>query len=209
MRAAARAAGWRLPRAVAAAACAEDELARVARRLPAGRPGDRARRDRLRAAARPRGPGPRRRSSSAPPASAPLALGPAGEPARAARRPGRWPTAPCGALEAGGAAGRAACCAAEDHLADLLLFEGSALAEPDRRPPPGAARALTAKARERMRETALAYVRHGGNSVAMAAELHVHPQTARYRIARLRELLGDAARRSRRPLRAGDRAARR
>ena len=42
-----------------------------------------------------------------------------------------------------------------------------------------------------MRETALAYVRHGGNAVAMAAELHIHPQTARYRIARLRELLGE------------------
>ena len=42
-----------------------------------------------------------------------------------------------------------------------------------------------------MRETALAYVRHGGNAVAMARELHVHPQTARYRIARLRELLGE------------------
>ena len=42
-----------------------------------------------------------------------------------------------------------------------------------------------------MRQTALAYVRHGGNSVAMAEELHVHPQTARYRIARLRELLGE------------------
>lgn len=47
------------------------------------------------------------------------------------------------------------------------------------------------KARERMRETALAHVRHGGNSVAMAADLHVHAQTARYRVARLRELLGD------------------
>ena len=58
-----------------------------------------------------------------------------------------------------------------------------------------------------MRETALAYVRHRGNSVAMAAELHVHPQTARYRIARLRELFGDAARRSRRPFRAGAGAA--
>ena len=42
-----------------------------------------------------------------------------------------------------------------------------------------------------MRETALAYVRHRGNSVAMAAALHVHPQTARYRVARLRELFGD------------------
>jgi DNA-binding PucR family transcriptional regulator len=43
-----------------------------------------------------------------------------------------------------------------------------------------------------MRETALAYVRHAGNAVAMANAMHVHPQTARYRIARLRELLGDA-----------------
>ena len=42
-----------------------------------------------------------------------------------------------------------------------------------------------------MRETALAYIRHRGNAVAMAAALHVHPQTARYRIARLRELLGE------------------
>jgi len=44
---------------------------------------------------------------------------------------------------------------------------------------------------ERMRETALAHLRHDGNAVTMAAAMHVHPQTARYRIARLRELLGD------------------
>jgi DNA-binding PucR family transcriptional regulator len=42
-----------------------------------------------------------------------------------------------------------------------------------------------------MRETALALLRHDGNAVAMAAAMQVHPQTARYRIARLRELLGD------------------
>ena len=42
-----------------------------------------------------------------------------------------------------------------------------------------------------MLETALAYVRRGGNAVAMATDLQIHPQTARYRIARLRELLGD------------------
>jgi DNA-binding PucR family transcriptional regulator len=41
------------------------------------------------------------------------------------------------------------------------------------------------------RETALAFVRRRGNSVEMATELHVHPQTARYRVARLRELLGE------------------
>jgi len=42
-----------------------------------------------------------------------------------------------------------------------------------------------------MREIALAYVRHQGKAAEMAAALHIHPQTARYRTARLRELLGD------------------
>jgi DNA-binding PucR family transcriptional regulator len=40
-----------------------------------------------------------------------------------------------------------------------------------------------------MAATALAYVQHVGNAAAMARALHVHPQTARYRVARLRELL--------------------
>ena len=80
---------------------------------------------------------------------------------------------------------------AEDHLADLVLIEGRDLAAriAARRLAPF--EALTPNARERMRETALAFVRRCGNSVEMAAELHVHPQTARYRVARLRELLGD------------------
>ncbi len=42
-----------------------------------------------------------------------------------------------------------------------------------------------------MRETALAYIRHQGNSVAMAKALHLHPQTVRYRVTRLRELFGE------------------
>jgi DNA-binding PucR family transcriptional regulator len=42
-----------------------------------------------------------------------------------------------------------------------------------------------------MRETALAYVQHGGNAVEMAQALHLHPQTVRYRIAQLRELFAD------------------
>jgi DNA-binding PucR family transcriptional regulator len=79
----------------------------------------------------------------------------------------------------------------DDHLAALLLFESRDLAGriAARRLAPLAD--LTPKARARMRETALAHLRHDGNAVAMAAEMHVHPQTARYRIARLRELLGD------------------
>ena len=80
---------------------------------------------------------------------------------------------------------------AEEHLAELLIFEGRELVAriaARRLAPLGD---LTEKARLRLRETALAYVRHDGNAVAMAAELHVHAQTARHRIARLRELFGE------------------
>ena len=121
-----------------------------------------------------------------------MALGPCGVPAelpvswslaRAALR-----AAEAGALPAEGLL------RVDEHLGDLLLCEGAALAEriAARRLAPF--ESLTEKARGRMRETALAYVRHGGNSVAMAADIHIHPQTARYRIARLRELLGEQLR---------------
>jgi DNA-binding PucR family transcriptional regulator len=42
-----------------------------------------------------------------------------------------------------------------------------------------------------MEETALAFVQHGGNAAAMARALHLHPQTIRYRLGRLRELFGE------------------
>jgi DNA-binding PucR family transcriptional regulator len=80
---------------------------------------------------------------------------------------------------------------ADDLLVELLLFEGRALVDrlAARRLAPLAA--LTPKARRRMEETALAYVRERGNAAAMARALGLHPQTVRYRLARLRELLGD------------------
>jgi hypothetical protein len=79
----------------------------------------------------------------------------------------------------------------DDNLAALLLFESRDLAGRIATRRLAAFAELTPRARERMRETALALLRHDGNAVAMAAAMHVHPQTARYRIARLRELLGD------------------
>jgi len=79
----------------------------------------------------------------------------------------------------------------DDNLASLLLFESRDLAARIASRRLAAFAELTPRARERMRETALALLRHDGNAVAMAAAMHVHPQTARYRIARLRELLGD------------------
>ncbi|HET7445945.1 MAG TPA: helix-turn-helix domain-containing protein [Solirubrobacterales bacterium] len=186
--AAARAAGWTMPTRLAAAACAERDLEAVTRRLspemlatahegcgylvvpdPAG-PG---RADALaRAASRSR-----------------LALGPAVEPGAAAES---WSLARA-LLRASdaGSAPVSGLLRADDHLADLLLFESEPLTARIAAQRLAPLDALTAKAAARMRETALAHVRHGGNAVAMAAELQIHPQTARYRIARLRELLGD------------------
>ena len=186
--AAARAAGWRVPRQVATLCCSVDDLTAIARRLPGDTlvvsfeelgcalVGD------------PAGPGRAREIDRAAGKRA-AALGPAGEPAQV-RESWQLAKAALRALETGMLAS-GGLLRAEDHLADLLLLEGGAIAAriAARRLVPFAA--LTPSARERMRETALAFVRRRGNSVEMAAELHVHPQTARYRVARLRELLGE------------------
>lgn len=180
--------GWTPPNRVAALALPEAHLGSVVRRLPV---------DSLATVLDgvgcilfpdPEGPG-RTALLEGAPTDFPLAQGPAGAlgdlPACWALARATLRAAQAGALPAAGLV------VAEDFLADLLLFEGSALAAriAARRLKPF--EPLTEKARERMRETALAYVRHEGNAVAMAAALHVHPQTARYRTARLRELLGE------------------
>jgi hypothetical protein len=51
---------------------------------------------------------------------------------------------------------------------------------------------LTPVARARLQATLLAWLRRHGNVAAVAGELHVHPQTVRYRLARLRERFGAA-----------------
>jgi hypothetical protein len=50
----------------------------------------------------------------------------------------------------------------------------------------------SARSRERLEDTLLAWLRHHGSQRAIAAELAVHPQTVRYRLKRLRDLLGEA-----------------
>ncbi len=188
LRAAAQAAGWTVPRSVAALACAEGDLMQASRRLPADVLATQLDETGCILVPDPAGPG-RGAEVERAAKGVSLALGPVGETsglkdswllAQAALR----------GMEAG-VLPREGVVRAEDHLADLLLFEGSALVGRIAERRLAALDSLTEKARERMRETALAYVRHGGNSVAMAGALHVHPQTARYRVARLRELLGE------------------
>lgn len=49
----------------------------------------------------------------------------------------------------------------------------------------------TPASRERLTATLAAWLRERGRTEAVAAALHVHPQTVRYRMGRLRELYGD------------------
>lgn len=188
LRAAAQDAGWPIPRSAAALACSVDDLARLALRLPPDSLVAELEETGCVLVPDPAGPG---RPAGIERAAAGLAaaLGPAGTPerlrdswalARATLRAVQAERLPTDRLAR-----------SEDHLTDLLLFEGSALVEriAERRLAP--LDGLTERARERMRETALAHVRHGGNAVAIATALHLHPQTVRYRVARLRELLGD------------------
>lgn len=51
---------------------------------------------------------------------------------------------------------------------------------------------VTEAVRERLTETLASWLRHFGDRHAIAAELHVHPQTVRYRMGQLHDVFGDA-----------------
>ena len=46
--------------------------------------------------------------------------------------------------------------------------------------------------RDMLAETLLSWLQNGGNAKAVARQLHVHPQTARYRLRQLQGLFGEA-----------------
>ncbi len=188
IRSAAQAAGWRLPRSAAPLAVAEQDLGRVGRRLSA---------DAL--VATIRGTGCALVSGASGPTRAAeleratrgvtAALGPTVPRAELSEA---WSIASAalraveaGAIEADGLL------EAEAHLPELVLFESGGLAERLARRRLAPLDDLTPAGRARMEETALAFVQHGGNAAAMARALHLHPQTIRYRLGRLRELFGE------------------
>jgi DNA-binding PucR family transcriptional regulator len=80
---------------------------------------------------------------------------------------------------------------AEEHQLELVLGGDRRLARDL------AGRALaplegeTQASRERLGTTLEAWLRHRGRTEEVARALHVHPQTVRYRLARLRELFGE------------------
>lgn len=79
----------------------------------------------------------------------------------------------------------------EAHLAALVLqADAEALADLRRRALEPLAE-LRPTTRERLEETLRSWLLHQGRRDAVAAELHVHPQTVRYRMTQLREIYGD------------------
>lgn len=186
--AAATEAGWEPPRRIAALAWAG--TARPASRLPAGslvaEPG--ADEVRIALLADPDAPGLAARLERAA-AGTPIVLGPAVAPRSAAASAERARAAlrliEAGLVEAGGFT------RADDHLGALVAHaDEGILAEL-------AARRLaplddeTPASRERLADTLRSWLDRQGEVARVAADLHVHPQTVRYRLARLRELFGD------------------
>lgn len=81
---------------------------------------------------------------------------------------------------------------AADHLVEIIVHSLPHATEALRGELLASLAGETPASRARLLETLSAWLRHQGRRAAIAEELHVHPQTVRYRVARLRELLGPA-----------------
>jgi PucR C-terminal helix-turn-helix domain len=79
---------------------------------------------------------------------------------------------------------------AESHKLTLLLGADRRLARDVAESALAPLAAETELSQERLGSTLDAWLRHRGRTEAVARALHVHPQTVRYRLARLRELFG-------------------
>jgi hypothetical protein len=189
---AAELAQWPLPRALAVVALEGDDPAALARRLDAdvlsGSDGDGP----WLVLPDPEAPG-RRAAVDRALAAEPAAIGPTVAIADAARSL-RWARLALAVVgSADGAVGSAAgAVRVVDHLAELILLQDRELAALLVRARLAPLADLPAGERERLTETLAAWLAHQRHTPAIAGELHVHPQTVRYRVAKLRQLLGDA-----------------
>ena len=91
----------------------------------------------------------------------------------------------------GGIEGDEALLVAERHRLSLLLGADRRLARDVAESALAPLESETELSRERLGSTLDAWLRHRGRTEAVAKALHVHPQTVRYRLARLRELFGN------------------
>jgi hypothetical protein len=177
---AAQRAEWPVPRAVAVLAADGEESAR--RAAAALGPDVLRTGDDLLVVPDPEGPGAGAALRRAL-AGGGVGLGPPAAPSHA-------PTSARLAREALALAPPGASAVAAERLADITLARsGEALDVLAARRLAGLG-GLSGAKRERLEATLLSWLRHRGSAPRVAAELHVHPQTVRYRLATLREALG-------------------
>ena len=198
-----REAEWALPRTLAVVVCEEDAVAVLGRRLSADVLGSRV--DGLGVLVVPDPDGPGRADALVEAtAGVPAVLGPTVTPDQVARTVERaraaWPLVTSGEIgpapddddrprEARPPSGLVR---ADDHLLALLLHADVSVTadlvaqrlEPLRR--------MTATARDRAVTTLRAWLDAHGDIAETAGLLHVHPQTVRYRLARLKESFAGA-----------------
>jgi hypothetical protein len=118
------------------------------------------------------------------------ALGPTVAP-REAHRSLRWARLTLELVKQGAlSAGRPT--RAADHLATVILLHDQEMAGALASERLAPLEALPPAERDRLLATLEAWLAHQRHTPAVAAELHVHSQTVRYRTRKLRELLGDA-----------------
>lgn len=78
----------------------------------------------------------------------------------------------------------------DQHLDTLIVHHNPATLELLRHRVLAPLVGLPEPARQRVEQTLRSWLTHLGSRQAVASELHVHPQTVRYRLAQLRELFG-------------------
>jgi hypothetical protein len=139
----------------------------------------------------PDGPGRRRSlTRAARDAKATAALGPT-VPLAEARRSLRWARSTLHLIERG-AIQAAPLTRAGEHLASLIVHQDPELASTLAAARLGSLDALRPSERARLLETLAAWLGHQTHTPKVASVLNVHPQTVRYRVRQLHELLGDA-----------------
>ncbi len=80
----------------------------------------------------------------------------------------------------------------DDHLSTLLLHSDEPMLDHLRSRALAPLDTVSEQQRSRLAETLLAWLLNGSNVPDVAARLHIHPQTVRYRLRQLEKVFGEA-----------------